>query len=112
MAAKLQAKAPHLIVIHAGAHVTQLALGDGFSHLEYYAEWRALIQEVYLYYRLSGKKAFGLSEVAASLDVDLLVLKGSHGIRWAAADERAVKALLQDLPAIVVDLGVTVKREL
>ena len=112
VAAKLQAQAPQMIITHAGAHVTQLAMGDALSHVEYYSEWRRIVQEVYVYYRLSGKKAFGLSEVAASLDVDLLVLKGSHGIRWAAADERAVKALLQDLPAIVVDLEVTVKREL
>ena len=110
--AKLAVEAPQTIWIHAAAHVTQLALGEAVGHLEYYVNWRATVQEVYVYYRLSGKKAFGLSEVASVLDVGLLVLKGSHGIRWAAADERAVRALLQDLPAIVVDLEVTAKREL
>ena len=112
VAAKLKAKAPHAIFLHAGAHVTQLAIGDAVGHVEYYSDWRATVQEVYVYYKLSGKKAFALAEVAEQLGLDMLTLKGSHGIRWAAADERAVKALLTDLAVIVADLEHTVKRDL
>ena len=42
---------------------------------------------MYVYYSHSGKKTFGMAEVAKELDTTLLKLKGSHGIRWAAASE-------------------------
>ena len=38
-------------------------------------------------------------------------MKGSHGIRWAAAQAHTIKAVVVDLPAIVVDLELTAKAE-
>ena len=97
------------IVIHAAAHVTQLGNADGFALCEYYLEWRETTQEVFVEYAQSGKKRFGLEEIAHELGDHLLKLSGSHGIRWAAAQARTVKALLHDLPSIAVDLSYRAK---
>ena len=94
----------HLTIIHACAHVEQLGLGDAFKEVTYYEEWRLIVQEVYIYYSGSGKKRFGLEEVANSLSDKLLKIKGTHGIRWAAAQARTLVALMADLPSVVVDL--------
>ena len=47
----------YLVVLHAVAHVQQLADGDAFGAVEYYEEWRSILQEVYVYCHASGKKA-------------------------------------------------------
>ena len=70
------------------------------------------MQAVYMNYNLSGKKRFGLEEVANELDSALLKLQGSHGIRWAAAQAKTLKALIVDLPVVVVDLERTAKAQL
>ena len=101
------------IVIHAAAHVTQLGNADAFSLNDYYVnEWRPTVQEVYVEYAHSGKKRFGLEEIAVELGEHLLKLTGSHGIRWAAAQANTTKALLQDLPSVVADLEYRAKTAL
>jgi hypothetical protein len=57
----------HLTILHAAAHVEQLALGDAFKEVTYYDEWGGIVQEVYVYYNASGKKRFGLEAVANAL---------------------------------------------
>ena len=111
VAAKMKVDAPHHLSVHAVAHVHQLALGEAFQLVEYYAVWRDVLQEVYVYYHKSGKKRFTLEQIAAELDTELLTLKGIHGIRWAASLEQAIKALLESLPAIAADLESTAKSE-
>ena len=61
---------------------------------------------MYVYYSKSGKKTWGLLAIMEEIGLSGLRLKGSHGIRWAAASERAVLALTTDLAAIVLDLEV------
>ena len=102
-------KSHPLIGVHGVAHVEQLAMADSFKEVDYYDEWRMSVQEVYVYYNGSGKKRFGLEIVANELDASLLKLKGSHGIRWAAAQARTLEALMKDLHVIVLDLEVTAK---
>ena len=46
----------HLATIHAVAHVQQLGNCDGLLEVEYYSEWRGLVQDVYVEYAGSGKK--------------------------------------------------------
>ena len=99
-------------VIHAVAHVEQLALGDAFKALDFFEPWKETLQEVYTYYHRSGKKREGLQSIAAILQEDLLKISGTHGIRWAAAQARTIVAVLTDLNTIVVDLEKTVKSEL
>ena len=94
----------HLTILHAAAHVEQLALGDAFKEVTYYDEWGGIVQEVYVYYNASGKKRFGLEVVANELHDKLLKIKGTHGIRWAASQAATLTALLADLPSLVVDL--------
>lgn len=65
-----------------------------------------------MYYHRSGKKRHGLEAVAAELAESLLKIGGTHGIRWAASQARSIRALLTDLPSIVVDLERTVKADL
>ena len=111
-AAKLKGKIDgYCAAIHAVAHVEQLGNADAFKEIDYYEEWRDILQEVYTYYHLSGKKRHGLEAVAKELLEDILKLSGTHGIRWAAAQLRTIKAILTDLPSIVVDLEKTVKSE-
>ena len=101
------------IAIHAAAHLTQLGNADAFSLNDYYVnEWKPTVQETYVEYAKSGKKRFGLDEVAREIGEQLLKLTSSHGIRWAAAQANTIKALLQDLPSIVVDLEYRAKTEL
>ena len=102
----------HLVAVHAVAHVQQLADGDAFAEVDYYEEWRGILQEVYVYYHASGKKRFSLEEMANQLGTSLLKLSTTHGIRWAASQHGTIKALSTDVPAIVVDFEVTVKKEL
>ena len=102
----------HLVIVHAVAHVQQLANGDAFSDVEYYEEWRSTMQEVYVHYHASGKKRFSLEAVANEIGTSLLKFATTHGIRWAAAQQNTIKAMSTDVPAVVVDLEVTVKREL
>ncbi|KOO33057.1 zinc finger protein 862 [Chrysochromulina tobinii] len=99
----------HLTILHAAAHVEQLALGDAFKEVTYYDEWGGIVQEVYVYYNASGKKRFGLEAVANELKDKLLKIKGTHGIRWAASQAATLTALLADLPSVVVDLEQTAK---
>ena len=111
--AKLKAMASNLkFVVHAVAHVEQLAMGDAFKEVEFYEEWKSTMQEAYVYYHRSGKKRDSLEKIAEVLKEDLLKLTGTHGIRWAAAQFRTIHALLVDLPVIVADLERTVKSEL
>lgn len=51
--------AASLVVLHAVAHVTQLGNADAFSMVDYYDEWRGIVQEVYVECAQSGKKRFG-----------------------------------------------------
>lgn len=101
----------HMISIHAVAHLEQLANADAFLECEYFEEWRGDLQEVYVMYNGSGKKRFGLEEIANKLDASLLKINSTHGIRWAASQALNVKALLKDLSTIVADLEVAVKSE-
>ena len=101
-----------LTMIHAVAHVQQLSMANGFDDVSYIADWKVTVQAVYMNYNLSGKKRFGLEEVANELDSALLKLQGSHGIRWAAAQAKTLKALIVDLPVVVVDLERTAKAQL
>jgi hypothetical protein len=101
-----------VVVTHAVAHVEQLVIKDAFAEVDYYEEWKGIMQEVYLFYHLSGKKRHALEEVAKELSESLLKIGGTHGIRWAASQARSIRALLTDLPSIVVDLEVTVKTAL
>lgn len=110
--AKLTALVPWFLAIHGIAHVTQLAVGDAFNLLPYYAEWKLVVQEVHVYYNGSGKKRHSLETCANEMDASLLKTSGTHGIRWAAAQARSIRAIQLDLPVIVVDLEITVKTEL
>ena len=101
-----------LSVIHAVAHVEQLCNADAFNTIEYYLEWRNIIQAVYVEYAQSGKKRFSLEEVASMLGDLLLKLGSSHGIRWAAAQANTIRALMTDLPTIAADLEYRVKTAL
>lgn len=101
----------HVAVIHAVAHVQQLGDNDAFNEVDYYSDWRAIVQEVYLYYSQSGKKRFGLENAADQLGEKLLKLTGTHGIRWAASQALSVKVLVTDLPAVVADLEYVVKKD-
>ena len=83
-----------LIVVHAVAHVQQLGNYGSFSDVEYYGERRGIVQEVYTYYAMSGKKRFGLEEVANELGSSLLKINSTHGIRWAASQAKTVKAIM------------------
>ena len=99
------------VAVHAVAHVTQICNGDAFKEVVYYQEWRETTQELYVEYNGSGKRRFGLEVHANELDATLLKLTSSHGIRWAAAQERTIKAVITDLPVIVVDLEKRAKSE-
>ena len=46
--------------------------------------------QVYIYYRLSGKKRHSLEEIANELQEKLLKIGGTHGIRWAASQVRTI----------------------
>lgn len=111
LAAKMQDVAPCAVFLHAAAHVVQLATGEAFKVVEYVEEWRRIVQDVYCHYNQSGKKKFGLEEVAKALDItDLLKVQGTHGIRWVASQRSTITALMRDLRAIIVDLELTAKR--
>ena len=114
VAKKLMALCENMMIsIHAAAHVTQLGNADAFAKCDYYVdEWRPTMQEVFVEYAQSGKKRFGLEEVASEIGEQLLKLTGSHGIRWAAAQANTTKAMLMDLPSIVVDLEYRAKTAL
>ena len=89
----------------------QLATGEAFKVVEYVEEWRRIVQDVYCHYNQSGKKKFGLEEVAKALDItDLLKVQGTHGIRWVASQRSTITASMRDLRAIIVDLELTAKR--
>lgn len=110
--ARVRAEAKHFLAIHAVAHVEQLCLGDAFSDVGYYDEWRNTVQEMYVEFTVSGKKKFGLSQIAQELDVQLLKINSTHGIRWAASTRNNLEALIRDLPVVAVDLEVRSKRDI
>ena len=111
-AAKLKAMIKgYCAAIHGVAHVEQLGNADAFKEVDYYEEWKEIMQEVYNYYHKSGKKRHGLEAIGRELLEDVLKLSGSHGIRWAAAQLRTISALINDLPSIAVDLEKTAKSE-
>lgn len=83
----------NLVIVHAVAHVQQLADGDAFSNVEYYEEWRGTMQEVYVHYHASGKKRFSLEAAANEIGTKLLKFATTHGIRWAAAQQNTIKAM-------------------
>jgi hypothetical protein len=101
---KLEEIVPHFRALHAAAHVLQCALADSLAECAYYEEWKKTVQDVYNFYHASGKKQFGLEEIAKDLGLHLYKLGTTHGIRWAASQERCIRALLADLEAIALDL--------
>ena len=111
-AALLQNEAKQCISLHAAAHIHQLAMGDAFEMCEFYADWRATIQELFVFYNGSGKKRFSLEEVASALDSKLLKMHSVHGIRWAASSLKTIRAVATDLHVVVVDLECNAKSNL
>ena len=101
-----------LVVIHAVAHVEQLGNADAFKSLPYYETWQQITQQLYVEYAQSGKKRFSLQEAAKETGITLLKISTTHGIRWASSQRVTVKAMVTDLPAVVVDLECTVKAAL
>ena len=108
---KLLPEGRHMVSIHACAHVEQLGNADAFAECDYYEPWKLTMQELYCVYNGSGKKRFSLEEIANELDAVLLKLSSSHGIRWAAAQAKTIRAVLADLAVVAADLEVMVKSE-
>ena len=94
---------PHWITVHAVAHNFELAANDAAGHIAYTDEFNEILNGTYARYSMSPKRTDRVVEICDALDEGYLKLCNLHGIRWRAAQQRAIKALLKTLTPVALE---------
>lgn len=95
---------PHVVGVHAVAHVTELAWADALKGEALIDEMLETNQMGYNHYAGSGKKKLSYSAACSALGEDEHELVSLHGIRWRESTHRGAKNLLLSWKARVTDL--------
>ena len=89
--------------MHAIAHNFELAANDAAGHIAYMDEFNTILNATYARYSMSPKRTDRVLEICSALDEDYMKLCNLHGIRWRAAQQRAIKALLKTLTPVALE---------
>lgn len=103
VAAKLKDKFPALVTIWCVAHRLELAALDSMK-IPAVTELKNILNGVYKHYHNSPKASRELQAVAKALNVQLLKPGSIDGTRWLPHTLRAMSALIQNYPAILVHM--------
>ena len=96
----------HVKPIASVAHVLELGAGDAAAAEPLVGAVKDALVVAAAIFRSSDKMFGQLEDVAAALGDDaLLSIKGTHGIRWRAADSAALRAVLRGWRAMAVLLN-------
>jgi hypothetical protein len=95
---------PHFIATHAVAHNLQRAGPDAWELFPFMEKLNQILKDCYAYYHVSAKRTGSLNDVADALGEAALKFSKMHGIRWMAAQTRAISVLLHNWQSVVVDL--------
>ncbi|KAI8492929.1 hypothetical protein Bbelb_295260 [Branchiostoma belcheri] len=102
---RLQEECPHLIVLHCCAHRLELVVKDVLKEVPYFAAVQDLFTTIYKFYHNSALNWQGLRNAGEALDILVLKPVRASGTRWLPHQERALKAVMRDFPALVQHLG-------
>ena len=96
---------PHMLTIHAVAHVIELAVHDAIDGIEAAESVFATNQACTVEYNTSAKKLLSVREVADRLDVKKLSkLQSRHGIRWQESTHRGLRGIIDNWAVLCTDL--------
>ena len=103
VASRLLDAAPNAVIIHAVAHRNELTVVAAFGQVPILKLIEEVIQGTYNKYCMSSKKFDALKEIADAMEQDpILRFKGIHGIRWMASKKDALRVVLRNLPALIL----------
>ena len=104
VAALMKGEVPHVLGVHAVAHVLELGWLDAVKDVTLIEEMLAINQEAYVHYAQSGKKRLTFEACCDALGEDSAALISMHGIRWRESGHRAAINLLKTWRARTTDL--------
>lgn len=102
--ALIKHEVPHVIGVHAVAHVVELAWADALKGEPLIDEMLETNQLAYVHYAGSGKKKLSYGVACHKLGEDEHELVSLHGIRWRESTHRGAKNLLLSWKARTLDL--------
>ena len=103
VASRLLGAAPNAVIIHAVAHRNELTVAAAFGQVPILKLIEEVIQGTYNKYCMSSKKFEALKEIANAMEQDpILRFKGIHGIRWMASKKDALRVVLRNLIALIL----------
>ena len=103
VASRLLGAAPNAVIIHAVAHRNELPVAAAFGQVPILKLIEEVIQGTNNKYCMSSKKFDALKEIADAMEQDpILRFKGIHGIRWMASKKDALRVVLRNLPALIL----------
>lgn len=101
---KIKEFVPEVIGIHCIAHKLELAVLDANKKFSYMSTFEATVKGVSKFYFFSPKRRRELKEISELFNNDFAHLGHIKGVRWLSSKERALKALVKNLEAVVVHL--------
>ncbi|CAH1264204.1 ZNF862 [Branchiostoma lanceolatum] len=107
---RLQEDCPHLIVLQCCAHRLELVFKDVLKEVPYFSTVHDMFTTVYKFYDNSPLNWQGLKNAGEALNIQVLKPTKASGTRWLPHQERALKAITRDHPALVQHLGELVEQ--
>ncbi|XP_035666594.1 zinc finger protein 862-like [Branchiostoma floridae] len=102
---RLLEECPHLIVLQCCAHRLELVFKDVLKEVAYFSTVHDMFTTIYKFYHYSPLNWQGLKNAAEALHIQVLKPPKATGTRWLPHQERALKAITRDHPALVQHLG-------
>jgi len=102
--ALMKREVPHVLGVHAVAHVLELGCADAVKDEELIDEMLTTSQEGYVHYAGSGKKRLTFETCCAYLGEEGRKLLSLHGIRWRESSYRGTINMLKTWRARCTDL--------
>lgn len=104
VAKQFQDDCPGLVAVHCIAHRLELAIGDALKCVKFAGVAEDVVKGIYTFYHSSPKRTKELKDIGEVLNEKVLRHVGIHRIRWLQSKNRALKALTNNLPIVVVHL--------
>ncbi|KAK3095892.1 hypothetical protein FSP39_020416 [Pinctada imbricata] len=97
-------RVPEVIPIHCVAHKLELAILDSVKNIPFLKKYDSTLRGLFIMYRASPKRLRELRSVAESLETSVISFTDLKKTRWVSSKCRAVKALENNMSAVVTHL--------
>ena len=99
----LRDKIPFIVSNHCIAHRLALACGQAANEIPYLKQFKAVLDQLYHFYKFSPVRTAGLKDIQDVLNDPRLHLTLAKDVRWLS-HERAASNLRKCLPSVIVSL--------